>query len=74
MPVMRLKNGALETGQSVTYKDDAADLTDVYKVDPAYMSVMNDIRLTSRGGAKLSDILPNYISKRFIVFLKVETA
>lgn len=34
-----------------------------YQLDPAYTSVMNDIRLTSRGGARLSDILPNYILK-----------
>ena len=36
---------------------------DHYKVDPAYTSVMNDVKLASRGGARLSDILPNYISK-----------
>lgn len=34
-----------------------------YKIDPSNMSIMNDIRLSSRGGAKLSDILPNYISR-----------
>lgn len=34
-----------------------------YKVDPAYTSVMKDIILESRGGARLSEILPNYISK-----------
>lgn len=34
-----------------------------YVVDPAYTSNMNDIRLASRGGARLSDILPNYILK-----------
>lgn len=34
-----------------------------YQIDPAYTSIMNDIRLTSRGGARLSDILPNYIAK-----------
>lgn len=36
-----------------------------YKVDPAYTSVMKDIILDSRGGARLSEILPNYISKGF---------
>lgn len=35
-----------------------------FVVDPAYTSTMNDIRLTSRGGARLSDILPNYILKK----------
>ena len=34
-----------------------------FRVDPAFVSVMNDIRLTSRGGAKLSHALPNYILK-----------
>lgn len=39
-----------------------------YRVDPAFTSVMNDIRLESRGGARLSDILPNYILKEVIPF------
>ena len=34
-----------------------------YRVDPAFISVMNDIKLTSRGGARLSEALPNYILK-----------
>ena len=34
-----------------------------YLLDPAHTSVMNDIYLTSRGGVRLSDILPNYILK-----------
>ena len=34
-----------------------------YGLDVANTSVLNDIRLASRGGARLSDILPNYISK-----------
>ncbi len=34
-----------------------------YVLDPAYTSTMNDIKIMSRGGAKLSDILPNYILK-----------
>ena len=34
-----------------------------YMLDPGYTSVMNDIRLTSRGGARLSEILPDYILK-----------
>ncbi len=39
------------------------DTYTVYQVDPAYTSVMNDIKLTSRGGARLSDVLPNYVLK-----------
>jgi len=34
-----------------------------YVLDPAYTSVMNDIKLMSRGGAKLSEVLPDYILK-----------
>ena len=36
---------------------------DTYMVNPAYTSVMNDIKLVSRGGARLSDILPTFITK-----------
>ncbi len=36
---------------------------DYYMVNPAYTSVMNDIKLTTRGGARLSDILPDFINK-----------
>ncbi len=36
---------------------------DTYMVNPAYTSVMNDIKLVSRGGARLSDILPVFITK-----------
>lgn len=34
-----------------------------YMLDPKYTSVMNDVKIMSRGGAKLSEILPNYILK-----------
>ena len=34
-----------------------------YGLDVANTSVLNDVRLGARGGARLSDILPNYISK-----------
>lgn len=40
---------------------------DHYMVDPAYTSVMHDIKLTSRGGARLSDILPDFINKGIYV-------
>lgn len=36
---------------------------DRYMVNPAYTSVMHDIKLTTRGGARLSDILPDFINK-----------
>ena len=38
-----------------------------YVVNPAYTSVMRDIKLTSRGGARLSDILPDFINKGIYV-------
>lgn len=40
---------------------------DHFQIDPAYTSVMNDIKLTSRGGARLSEALPNYILKGIYV-------
>lgn len=36
---------------------------DQFMVNPAYTSVMHDIKLTSRGGARLSDVLPDYVLK-----------
>lgn len=48
---------------------------DTYMVNPAYTSVMNDIKLVSRGGARLSDILPVFITKGIYTALnnKAET-
>ena len=40
---------------------------DYYQVNPAYTSVMNDIKLASRGGARLSDILSDYVIKGIYV-------
>lgn len=40
---------------------------DKYMVNPAYTSVMHDIKLTTRGGARLSDILPDFINKGIYV-------
>ena len=36
---------------------------DTFMVNPAYTSVMHDIKLTTRGGARLSDALPDYVLK-----------
>ncbi|MBO7097193.1 MAG: hypothetical protein J6W11_00970 [Alphaproteobacteria bacterium] len=44
-------------------KYEAANAFDRYMVNPAYTSVMHDIKLTTRGGARLSDILPDFINK-----------
>jgi len=38
-----------------------------YEINPAYTSVMHDIKLTTRGGARLSDILPDFINKGIYV-------
>ena len=46
---------------------DAGDLYTKYEVNPAYTSVMHDIKLTTRGGARLSDILPDFINKGIYV-------
>ena len=40
---------------------------DTYMVNPAYTSVMHDIKLTTRAGARLSDILPDFINKGIYV-------
>ena len=40
---------------------------DRYMVNPAYTSVMKDIKLTTRGGARLSDVLPDFITKGIYV-------
>lgn len=45
------------------YNGDDAVRYDSYMVNPAYTSVMKDIKLTTRGGARLSDILPDFIAK-----------
>ena len=42
-------------------------LYDEYQVNPAYTSVMHDIKLITRGGARLSDILPDFINKGIYV-------
>lgn len=54
---------------SMTSNIKGPNTASAFTVDPAYTSVMNDIRLESRGGARLSDILPNYITKE-VKYLK----
>ena len=53
---------AKDDKMTITKADGTTD-TYNYGIDPANTSVLNDVRLASRGGARLSDILPNYISK-----------
>ena len=72
--VVYIDKGQIRTGQKIEASQSTAGETretntdgtikyDEYQLDPAYTSVMNDIKLTSRGGARLSDILPNYVLK-----------
>ena len=65
VPGLRLsKDGKILTGVMGRYYDDGNNQqTEEYGVDPAGTSLMHDVRLTSRGGARLSEILPNYIAK-----------
>ena len=50
---------------SVNYggTDRGSEIYDQFMVNPAYTSVMHDIKLTSRGNARLSDILPDFVLK-----------
>ena len=60
--------GTLTDGDSTyTSSKTQAGLYDEYQVNPAYTSMMHDIKLTSRGGARLSDILPDFINKGIYV-------
>jgi hypothetical protein len=53
--------------QEGSYASDGDHPYDYYQVNPAYTSVMNDIKLATRGGARLSDILPDFINKGIYV-------
>ena len=53
--------------QSYETKGEDVKRYDTYMVNPAYTSVMHDIKLTTRGGARLSDILPDFINKGIYV-------
>lgn len=55
------------TGMGHAYGDNNEGKYDKYEVNPAYTSVMHDIKLTTRGGARLSDILPDFINKGIYV-------
>ena len=53
----------LQSGLLDKYNGSGTVRYDTYMVNPAYTSVMKDIKLTTRGGARLSDILPDFITK-----------
>lgn len=58
--------GNLPTG-TTKEKGLGTGMYDKYQINPAYTSMMHDIKLTSRGGARLSDILPDFINKGIYV-------
>ena len=60
IPTLRIGGGQIVSNEQATLADGK---TRSYKLDLANVSLLNDVRLTSRGGAKLSEILPNYIAK-----------
>lgn len=53
--------------ESSNYGESGVVRYDTYMVNPAYTSVMHDIKLTTRGGARLSDVLPDFINKGIYV-------
>ncbi len=60
------KNGMI-VFEKATIKDPQESNKETnYILDPQYTSVMNDVKIMSRGGANLSDLLPNYILKEVI--------
>ncbi len=68
-PISYIKADRLVSNVSGTSPDATNGGTDGYsfEVNPAYTSMMNDIKLASRGGARLSDILPDFINKGIYV-------
>lgn len=68
--------GKTDTDSSIDYTGKTTTVTgtagasqpyDRFFVNPAYTSMMNDIKLATRGGARLSDILPDFINKGIYV-------
>ena len=55
--------GAASTTNTIGGGTKGLTAYDHFEVNPAYTSVMHDIKLTTRGGARLSDILPDFINK-----------
>ena len=62
--IIWINNAASSANTFVPYYAHGGDTQyNRFRVDPAFISVMNDIKTTSRGGARLSEALPNYILK-----------
>lgn len=62
-------NTTINSGDKITGTDGAETVVafNKFEVNPAYTSVMHDIKLTTRGGARLSDILPDFVNKGIYV-------
>lgn len=60
-------NHAMEAGALINKTGGDATTDMKYEINPAYTSIMHDIKLTTRGGARLSDILPDFINKGIYV-------
>ncbi len=61
---LTIQNGRIDTNIIAKNTANATSTNELaYSIDPRYTSIMNDIRLESRGGARLSDLLPTYILK-----------
>ncbi len=58
---LTIENGQIKSDRETP--DSTTSTPEHYVLDPSHTSIMNDIRLVSRGNAKLSAILPNYIAK-----------
>ena len=60
VPALTIRQeGPIVYSATTTDPQNSADVS--YLLDPQYTSVMNDVKIMSRGGAKLSEILPKYI-------------
>ena len=58
-----ISNHEMETDALIDHDGNTLTTDMNYEINPAYTSIMHDIKLTTRGGARLSDILPDFINK-----------
>ncbi len=68
-----LHEGQVQSNRKAKITSNATGNDENYRVDPAFTSVLNDIRLESRGGARLSELLPNYMLQTVTTFTDTET-
>ena len=69
---LTIKNGRIESNEKAINATHAAGSAQAYRVDPSHISVMGDIRLESRGGARLSDLLPQYQLKEVMTISNID--